>query len=53
MKRIKQYIWRGTQWQFAEGEQPADAIEVKAAPKADTPEKRAARTRKRQPKAQG
>lgn len=31
---LKEYSWRGGTWQFEEGEQPADAVEVtaKAAP---------------------
>lgn len=24
---LKQYIWRGSQWQFEESEAPADAVE--------------------------
>ena len=26
---LKHYIWRGSEWQFEEGEQPADAVELK------------------------
>lgn len=26
---LKSYLWRGVEWQFKEGEQPKDAVEVK------------------------
>lgn len=28
---LKNYEWKGLQWQFNEGEQPADAVEVEKA----------------------
>ena len=36
---LKHYIWRGTEWQFEEGEQPDGAVEVKT--KAVPPETKA------------
>lgn len=31
---LKSYLWRGIEWQFEEGEQPAEAVELKPAKKA-------------------
>lgn len=31
---LKEYSWRGGTWQFEEGQQPSDAVEVKPAAKA-------------------
>lgn len=42
---LKNYRWRGFTWQFAEGEQPADAVPVEekaAKPAADKARKPAA-----------
>lgn len=40
---LKEYAWRGTTWQFEEGKQPADAVEVAAAkPKAQPKARRTA-----------
>ncbi len=30
---LKHYVWRGSEWQFEEGEQPKEAIELKPAEK--------------------
>lgn len=29
---LKQYMWKGTQWQFEETKAPAEAVELKAKP---------------------
>ena len=34
---LKSYLWRGVEWQFEEGEQPAGAVEVKPEKKAAEP----------------
>ena len=38
---LKQYIYKGLQWQFNEGEQPAGAVELKPTEKAVEPENKA------------
>ena len=46
---LKHYIWRGTEWQFEEGEQPDGAVEVKtkaAAPPETKAKKPANKARK-------
>lgn len=34
---LKSYLWRGVEWQFEEGEQPAGAVELKPTKKAAEP----------------
>lgn len=41
---LKEYVWRGGTWQFEEGRQPADAVEV-VAKAAAVPAKAAPRPR--------
>lgn len=42
---LKQYQWKGKQWQFEEGKQPKDAIEI-AEPREKEKEKPANKARK-------
>ena len=38
---LKSYLWRGVEWQFEEGEQPAGAVELKPMKKAVEPSNKA------------
>lgn len=38
---LKQYVWRGSTWQFEEGHQPADAVEASEAATGKPTEKEA------------
>ena len=38
---LKSYLWRGVEWQFEEGEQPAGAVELKPTKKAAEPRNKA------------
>ena len=50
---LKIYTWRGATWQFEEGSQPADAVELseavigKTAEKAQEPKNKARETKKK------
>lgn len=43
---LKNYKWKGLQWQFNEGEQPEDAVEVKAVEPSEKAVKPANKARK-------
>lgn len=38
---LKNYMWRGVEWQFEEGEQPEGAVELKPTKKAAAPQNKA------------
>jgi len=48
---LKSYLWRGVEWQFEEGEQPAGAVELKPTKKAAEPQDKAAKPQNKKRKA--